>query len=67
MDGSCVEAERLETATGNLRRGGQRWSDRLHCVGHAAGCHMHRQARSLNFLPTLRYVLIDGRHWFKWS
>lgn len=83
MDGSCIEAESLETATGNLRReeaGGaemvrqitlcEEWEAGVEggvsspCLGHAAVRHMHRHAPSLNFLPTLRYV-IDGRYWLR--
>lgn len=32
-------------------------------LDHAAGWHRHRHAQSLNFLPTRRYVMIDGTHW----
>lgn len=76
--GAVLKPRGLETATGNLRRGqrwsdrlhcvkrgmheGGVQSLSSPCLGHTAGCHMHRHSHSLNFLlPTLKNV-IDGTH-----
>lgn len=35
--------------------------------GFSAGCHSGRHAQSLNFCPTLKYVMIDRTHWLSAS